>query len=172
MGCQVSKRRVDKQKGFVRQQRDQVQYDSHFGLIDAASNLLLHGIVIEKSVGNFNRKSNFLLFTDYSSIQKTVKRKSFNFEKSHELICHFIRGYLVPLPPYKISTKFILVKVFCILFVKGYNWCFFPWFTTKIFQLDIFMHCLSTRWRSFTSRPLQSFVYYEGQLWNQKINME
>ena len=27
-------------------------------------------------------------------------RKSTNLAKSHELICHFIRLYLVPLPPY------------------------------------------------------------------------
>ena len=26
-------------------------------------------------------------------------RKSLNWLKIHELICHFIRGYLVPLPP-------------------------------------------------------------------------
>ena len=30
----------------------------------------------------------------------TNERKSFNLVKSHELICHLIRLYLVPLPPY------------------------------------------------------------------------
>ena len=38
-------------------------------------------------------------------MQQKNGRKSFNLVKSHEAISHFIRGYLVPLPSYKLYQK-------------------------------------------------------------------
>ena len=38
-------------------------------------------------------------------MQKTNGRKSSNLVKSHEIICYFLRGYLVPLPPYRKVNK-------------------------------------------------------------------
>ena len=40
-------------------------------------------------------------------MQMTTGRKSPNLVKSHELICHFIRMYLSPLPPYFESSIFV-----------------------------------------------------------------
>ena len=37
-------------------------------------------------------------------------RKSSNLVKSHEVICHFIRGYLDPLPPY-IKAKVLFIPL-------------------------------------------------------------
>ena len=57
------------------------------------------------SVRIISRKCNFLLPIDHLTMSKTDGRKSFNLVKSHELICHFIRGYLAPLLPYSIFYK-------------------------------------------------------------------
>ena len=42
-------------------------------------------------------------------MQITNGRKSYNLVKCHELICHFIRGYLVPLPPQNFQSCFFLI---------------------------------------------------------------
>jgi hypothetical protein len=46
-------------------------------------------------------------------MQKTNGRKSSNLVKSHELICRFIRGFLVSLPPLMhILKKEIILHIF------------------------------------------------------------
>jgi hypothetical protein len=47
-----------------------------------------------------SRKRNFLLPKVHQTMLMTNGRKSSNLVKSHELVCHFIRLYVVPLPPY------------------------------------------------------------------------
>ena len=46
-------------------------------------------------------------------------RNSMYFVKSHEMICHFIRLYLVPLLPY--LERFVKFKMFCLM--HKYRFC-------------------------------------------------
>ena len=47
-----------------------------------------------------NRKRNFLLYKDHETLKKENGRKTSISVKRYVLIIHFIRVYLVPLPPY------------------------------------------------------------------------
>ena len=61
--------------------------------------------MIEKSNfrWNYQQKMQFLLPKGHSTMKKLNGRISFNLVKSRELISHFIRLHLVPLPPYLLT---------------------------------------------------------------------
>ena len=72
-----------------------------------ASNSYLHGLEIEKSNFSFWKISwsaENTIFCYLNHVGDTWK-KIIQFGKIHELICHFFRLYLVPLPPYSVAYK-------------------------------------------------------------------
>ena len=88
----------------------------------------------------------------------TNERNSSNSVKSNELICHFIRLYLVPLPPYVYqllhAVHFFIEFVFHVTWrvIQGSQFILFTFF----FFLSPIIHCIDTE--QLTKRKLKPWA--------------
>ena len=96
-----------------------------------------------------NRKHNFLICKD----PLTNGRKSSNLVKSDEVICHFIRLYLVLLPPYSRVKFEKVIKILC------ENWTAHQNFSCEEKLIQLFS------W----SKTLSQLCWKNGESWEMEM---